>query len=107
MPRAPKVCARCGNDQPCPDHTQKPWEGTTSKGFPAPVRRRILARDPICRCLGCDRCTPDGCQRPSTEADHLHESASGGGDDEANGRGMCTPCHRHRSQQHASRMRWL
>lgn len=106
MPRAPKVCARCGNDQPCPEHAPKPWQGTTSRGFLTAVRARILRRDPVCRCDGCDRCSPQGCRRPSTEADHVVERAEGGSNDEANGRGMCGPCHRLRSQRHASRKRW-
>lgn len=107
MPRAPKVCARCGNDQPCPLHAPKPWQGSTSRGFPRATRDRIIQREPICSCSGCRRCSPEGCRRPSTEADHVIERADGGTDDETNGCGMCGPCHRVKTSDHAARQRHL
>lgn len=47
----------------------------------ARLRRRVLARDPICRICG---------QAPSTEVDHI-----GAHDDhrEVKLRGVCSPCH--------------
>lgn len=67
-----------------------------SRGFPPAQRLRILARDPICRCTGCPRCTPNGCTTRSTEADHI-----GDRNDMriTNGRGLCTPCHAWRTAQ--------
>ena len=62
-----------------------------SRGFPPAQRLRILARDPICRCSGCPRCTPNGCTARSTEADSLDRTHTD------QGQGMCTPCHAHRS----------
>ena len=62
-----------------------------SRGFPPAQRLRILARDPICRCAGCPRCTSNGCTASSTEADSLDQTHTD------QGQGMCTPCHAHRS----------
>lgn len=81
------------------------WEGSTSKGFPPAVRRRILQRDPICRCTGCPACRPAPCTRPSTEADHVIEVADGGSHDEANGQGLCQPCHQRKTTAHAAAAR--
>lgn len=64
-----------------------------SRGFPPAQRLRILARDPICRCTGCPRCTSNGCTASSTEADSLDQTHTD------QGQGMCTPCHAHRSSQ--------
>ena len=70
------------------------WNGTTgSRGFPAAARRRILDRDPICRCTGCDTCGRTGCTRPSTQADHVVAITDGGSQHESNGQGLCKPCH--------------
>ena len=77
------------------------WEGSTSNGFPANVRRRILRRDPTCRCHGCTACTTAGCTRPSTEADHVIEVADGGSHHETNGQGICHPCHQRKTLAHA------
>ena len=73
------------------------WSGQR-RAFPAPMRRRILQRDPTCRCPGCDRCTPTGCTRASTIADHIvnHAECVRRGvepDTLANGQGLCAACH--------------
>jgi hypothetical protein len=71
-----------------------PWAGATSTGFPPATRRHILERDPVCRCRGCTRCTPDvGCTRRSTEANHIVRPADGGTHHPTNGEGLCSPCH--------------
>lgn len=59
------------------------------RNWPA-IRTRVLKRDPVCRCRGCPRCTPDGCPVPSAEADHILPI-----DDHAmtNLQGLCKPCH--------------
>lgn len=52
--------------------------------FPSEIRDQILAEEPVCRaCL----------RRPATEADHVVPTAFGGGNDRANGQGLCEPCH--------------
>lgn len=58
------------------------------------TRKRILARDPVCRCTGCRRCTPTGCNRRSTDVDH-----TGHRDDHSSLRGLCGTCHAHRSSR--------
>jgi 5-methylcytosine-specific restriction protein A len=80
------------------------WEGSTSKGFPPATRRRILQRDPMCTCTGCRACG-NGCTRASTDADHIVEVSDGGSHDEANGQGLCHPCHTSKTTAHAARAR--
>lgn len=102
--RAPKVCGEpgCINDQPCPIHTPTPWAGSHSSGFPPAIRRRILQRDPTCRCTSCPACGPVGCTRPSTQADHRIPRAHGGPNTLANGQGLCTNCHDHKTKAEAA-----
>jgi 5-methylcytosine-specific restriction protein A len=73
------------------------WSGTRT-AFPTPMRRQILARDPICRTCG---------QRPSTVADHVIPWAEGGTHTLANGQGLCDPCHwkKTRAEQDRGRAR--
>lgn len=87
MPRAPRICSNdsCANTQPCRDHPVIPWEGSTSRGFPPPIRRYILERDPLC--VQCH-------SRPSVIADHIVPKAEGGNDDPSNGQGLCADCDR-------------
>lgn len=67
------------------------------KWWPVTVRR-IVARDPVCRCLGCPKCSTPKllCARASKEADHIIP-----GDDhrDLNLRGICRPCHGYKSSQ--------
>jgi 5-methylcytosine-specific restriction protein A len=67
------------------------WEAT-SKAY--------LASHPWCQCPGCPHCTPTtGCQRPSTEPDHIDGLGPNAprGHDWTNLRGLCHPCHSHRT----------
>lgn len=100
MPRAPKKCAvmtcqvRVVGVTYCTEHTPK-WVGrTASSRAPrsAAQRARILARDPVCRCKGCAKCSSAGCSRPSTIDDHILNKARGGSDDDSNRQGLCRLC---------------
>jgi len=84
------------------------WEGSDRKDrlprwWPVTVRR-IIARDPVCRCTGCPRChlgvrglpQPGTCQRPSREADHI---VAGDDHRDENLRGICSQCHGWKSSQ--------
>ena len=66
------------------------------------LRRRILARDPVCRCPGCRECTPTGCEQASTDDDHVVPLSLGGSDAEANHQGMCNPCHKVKTGREAA-----
>jgi 5-methylcytosine-specific restriction protein A len=94
MPRAPKICPRCPNLQPCPDHERKPWEGSTRRSrLPRdwPKRRiHILQRDPICNVC---------CNALSVEVDHIEP-----GDDHRfeNLQGICKDCHDRKTQDEAA-----
>lgn len=101
--RAAKVCSypTCPNLQPCPDHTLKPWAGSTRrKRLPRGwerLRRFILSRDPICKdgraCGG---------MALSKEVDHIVNN-----DDHRpeNLQGICRQCHRNKTQAEAARAR--
>lgn len=101
MPRAPKKCAvpdcqtRVVARTYCDEHVPK-WKGPRTASSRAPrsaaQRARILARDPICRCKGCRRCSSAGCSRPSTIDDHVLNAARGGAEDDSNRQGLCKPC---------------
>ena len=69
------------------------------------MRALVLADDPVCRCTGCPQCTPTGCTRPSTDDDHIIPRSEGGTDHRGNRRGVCHPCHEHKSRQEAARGR--
>lgn len=67
------------------------------------LQRRVLVEEPFCRCSGCPRCCTSlgkvqgaDCIRPSQSADHIVR-----GDDHRrqNLRGICGPCHNHKSSQ--------
>lgn len=78
------------------------WSGSSRRdGLPRwwPVTvRRIIKRDPTCRCLGCIKCSTPNllCARASQECDHINR-----GDDhrDINLRGICRPCHGHKSSK--------
>lgn len=67
----------------------------------AAIRRRILDRDPTCRCPGC-RHHPGRCTWPSTEVDHIGSDLD---HSDANLRGLCHPCHATRSGQQGAAAR--
>lgn len=109
MPRAPKKCgspacqAKVVGVVYCPAHTAA-WE-TSQRGSTRASRTRraaVLARDPICRCPGCRACTTSGCQRPSTEDDHVIPVFMGGTDAPGNHAGKCSSCHKVKSQLEAA-----
>lgn len=81
------------------------WEGSHSQGFPPWMRAFILQRDPACRCSGCKHCTPEGCTKRSTIADHVIPKAEHGADTPTNGQGLCDPCHQPKIQAEAARGR--
>lgn len=94
-PHAPKVAG----SSPAPATTS--WSGRR-RSFPASVRRRILERDPACRCAGCpDHQGP--CGQPSRIADHVVPWAEGGPDTIENGQGLCDGCHAHKTRAEIAR----
>lgn len=112
MTRAAQVCAisGCPHLLPCPDHpARRSWHGSTRRRTLPPdwARRRsaVLDRDPICRCDGCPLCRPPDagrCDRPSTQADHIDGRLD---HNLTNLRGICDPCHVHRSSSQGGRAR--
>ena len=57
-------------------------------------RRRVLeATDPVCAECG----TTEG----PFEADHMHQRATGGGDETENGRRLCLDCHKRKTAKDA------
>jgi 5-methylcytosine-specific restriction endonuclease McrA len=81
------------------------WESYTPaeplpRWWPATVKR-IIKRDPWCRCLGCPKCfltrTSDGCRRLSKAADHIVPRSQGGSHSDKNLRGVCSACHGHKT----------
>ena len=83
------------------------WEGSNRRdGLPSwwPVTvRRIIKRDPICRCSGCRKCDPcfgdpqaGSCCRPSQEVDHITGRDNHKDD---NLRGICRACHAQKSSR--------
>jgi 5-methylcytosine-specific restriction protein A len=117
VPRAPKKCGRAGCEERvvgriyCPADTPAAWgtsrrPGSTRAG--RKLRAQVLARDQVCTCNGCPKCSmPFGCERPATEDDHLVNLAGGGSDDPRNHAGKCPPCHQHKTQVEAQRARGL
>jgi 5-methylcytosine-specific restriction protein A len=111
--RPPSRCPRAGciHVMPCPDHTPAPWAGSTRRStLPKDWDKRraaVLRRDYLCRCAGCPRCREfragdwvSNCARESTDCDHIgdpHDHSL------ANLRGLCAPCHAHRSGRQGGR----
>lgn len=89
MPRAPKVCPKCSNPQPCPTHHKVPWQGSTRRSrLPKDWehrRRQVLDDQPVCAICNnalavvCDHIVP---------GDNHHRS---------NLQGICTSCDRTKS----------
>lgn len=99
MPRARAVCPQPGcprltDGGRCADHHAPSRPGT--RGYDGQHRTRfrpaVLRRDPICR-------WPDGCDQPSTDADHWprtrRQLIAEGADpnDPRHGRGLCRSHH--------------
>jgi len=100
-PRAPRKCARFDCEvrvtgkRYCPEHVPA-WQTSTRPGSTRAsraLRAQVLRRDPVCTCDGCQRCTPGGCVRTSTEDDHAINLKADGSDTIENHRGMCSACH--------------
>lgn len=88
------------------------WKGSARRdGLPSwwPVTvRRIIKRDPTCRCKGCPKCLwpfevpPAGCHRASAEVDHLGDNQN---HSDSNLAGKCRPCHGLKSSQQGNEAR--
>jgi 5-methylcytosine-specific restriction protein A len=105
VPGCPDFTDRGGK---CPDHRVEAEQarGTArQRGYgrehETRFRPAVLARDPVCVCPGCPKCTEAGdhCTRPSIHADHWpidrRQLVQQGLDpnDPRHGRGLCGPCH--------------
>lgn len=84
-----------------------PWEGQPWTGSAEHRRwvKRILTRDPVCRCPGC-KIHPGPCANPSEQADHVVPVSEGGRWTMENGQGLCAPCHLRKSSAEGNRARW-
>ena len=110
MARTARVCGKDGCPEVviganyCPTHTVKAWattgprtrNGSTRAG--RKIRAHVLRYNPVCQCPGCTRCTPNGCDQPSTDDDHRINLAAGGSDRLSNHQGLCAACHRVKTQ---------
>ncbi|MBF4578945.1 HNH endonuclease signature motif containing protein [Frigoribacterium sp. VKM Ac-2530] len=114
MPRAPKKCGapqcevRVVATTYCDEHKPLAWRTKSRPGSTRQsrtLREQVLRRDPVCKCSGCRRCTATGCDRPSTDDDHIVNVTSGGSDDIANHQGLCHPCHGVKTQREAAAAR--
>ena len=115
MARTARVCSTEGcpvvvvGGTRCPAHAVKAWAkagGPTRTGSTRASRKtraHVLRYNPICQCPGCTRCTPNGCDQPSTDDDHTINLAAGGSNRLSNHQALCHPCHvdktAHESQQ--------
>lgn len=75
-------------------------QGSRSRGAPTSIARRILDRDRGQCQVGSPRCTTI-----ATEVDHIIPVFEGGTDDPHNLQAICSPCHRMKTNQEASRAR--
>lgn len=94
--RPPSACTDpgCPNTRPCPAHPPRTWaDRKMPPGWQA-TRRRILARDPVCRACGL---------APSTEVHHTDPPA----EDDGHLAGLCSPCHLAISKAQAAEARRL
>lgn len=58
---------------------------------------RIRKRDPYCKCRGCPKCSVAidvGCDRPTTDVDHI---VAGDNHADDNLQGLCRECHKHKT----------
>ena len=84
-----------------------PWTNNTPSRTATPQhkawRAAVLTRDNH----QCQLRYPNRCKGQATQADHITEVADGGPPlDLANGQAVCEPCHKHKTAQHANRVRW-
>jgi 5-methylcytosine-specific restriction endonuclease McrA len=103
LPR--RVCTRCPNLQPCPDHPKEwPKQERIAGGSGwewARTRKRILARDGrICRLQ------LEGCTLVATDVDHRIPISAHGSDDDANLQASCSACNQRKARQEAAAARW-
>ena len=114
MPRARRRCPAAGCDQlaPCPDHTPAPWASSTRRAtlptnWSSTVVPHILERDPVCQLAypgtWHTRRGPAHCTGQATEVDHIRDRND---HTPANLRGVCSACHRRRTQAQAHAGRW-
>jgi len=94
LPTCPKLAPQGSY---CPEHTPKPWAGSTRRRRLPPDwgrrRQRILGRDPICAI----------CRRAwATEVDHI---VNGDNHDDTNLQGLCAQCHKRKTQAEAEAAR--
>lgn len=112
MPRAARRCGRaeCDELMPCETHKAQPWAGSDRRAALPPwwnsLARRILKRDPRCKlAYPGEWHTSKGmasCTKVSTEVDHIgdkHDHST------RNLRGVCSNCHRRRTQEQANAAR--
>lgn len=78
MPRAPLICSRCSNVQPCPKHpARRSWQGRSSartRGYDAEYERNrlvVMAEEDRCSICG-------GPGLENDEADHRIPLSRGG-----------------------------
>ena len=64
-------------------------------------RQRVFARDPLCV-----PCAAKGYVSVATIADHVVPLTQGGADNESNLQGVCSRCHKAKTQGEAARARW-
>lgn len=90
----------CAELRPCPvgGHEPEPWAGSTRHatlpaGWSSRIVPRILRRDPICSICHA---------APSAEVDHIDDPDD---HDDANLQGLCTRCHREKTQRQAAAAR--
>mgnify|MGYP002141845909 CR=1 FL=1 len=105
--RAPTICPTpgCPNDQPCPEHTPKPWAGSNQRR-PDALRGRAL-QDANARIMTahqgrCHICGAPGANR----IDHIIPLAEGGPDTDTNKAPIHDPeCHGPKTKSEAARGR--
>lgn len=109
MPRAVQRCGRrdCDEPMPCAEHKAKPWAGSNRRSTLPPwwssLTKRILKRQPRCQlAYPGEWHTSKGwvsCTKVSTEVDHIGDNEN---HSPRNLRGVCSTCHRRRTQEQAN-----
>jgi 5-methylcytosine-specific restriction protein A len=109
MPRAVRRCGKrdCDQPMPCAEHAAKPWAASdrraTLPSYWGSLATRILKRDKTCQLHYPGTWhTNKGeatCTRIATEVDHIGSRTD---HSPKNLRGVCSPCHRRRTQEQAN-----